>query len=66
MCNEEIFILFLLNIDTETWSVMELKSDVIPAPRHVHTLSLWNDNLYVYGGFGGRVNYHDLYRYSLG
>ena len=45
---------------------MELKSDVIPAPRHVHTLSLWNDNLYVYGGFGGRVNYHDLYRYSLG
>jgi len=57
--------LWSFDIVTEKWTKVVPQSEVIPGPRHVHSLCLHQNNLYVYGGFGGRVNYHDFYRFDL-
>jgi hypothetical protein len=44
--------LWRFDIATESWTKLDSKTDVVPAPRHVHTLSLYNNSLYVCAGFG--------------
>jgi N-acetylneuraminic acid mutarotase len=52
--------LFTFDIDSLIWEKVEPTSAVLPHERTDHTLSLYKDSLYVFGGYDGRTRFNDL------
>lgn len=44
----------------------ELCQGYIPSPRHYHTLTTYNDKLYLFGGVGGIIHHQNLFRFDGG
>lgn len=58
------------NFSTLEWSVpytdkIVFKAEKAPAPRGGHAMSLYKDDIYVFGGTDGEVKFSDLWKYSL-
>jgi N-acetylneuraminic acid mutarotase len=46
------------------WSEALINGPEVPCKRTDHTLSLYKDCLYVFGGYDGRSRFNDLYRFE--
>ena len=46
--------LYLLEIDTMSWKLVEPKAGVAPTPREGHTATIYMDKLFIFGGFTDR------------
>ncbi|OMJ94181.1 hypothetical protein SteCoe_2663 [Stentor coeruleus] len=57
--------LFAFNIPTLQWKEVQPNISELPNKRTDHTLSLFRDTLYVFGGYDGRSRYNDLCAFNL-
>lgn len=56
--------LFYFDLDRKTWSGIMTTGEQ-PSPRTDHTVVLYNESMYVFAGYDGRVRYNDLWRCTL-
>eukprot|EP01053_Blabericola_migrator_P013047 Blabericola_migrator_1__13046@NODE_878_length_6197_cov_81_643556_g621_i0_p3_GENE_NODE_878_length_6197_cov_81_643556_g621_i0NODE_878_length_6197_cov_81_643556_g621_i0_p3_ORF_typecomplete_len359_score45_23Kelch_4/PF13418_6/2_8e10Kelch_4/PF13418_6/1_5e07Kelch_4/PF13418_6/3_4e08Kelch_4/PF13418_6/2e11Kelch_4/PF13418_6/6_2Kelch_6/PF13964_6/2_4e09Kelch_6/PF13964_6/2_6e07Kelch_6/PF13964_6/1_3e10Kelch_6/PF13964_6/1_1e07Kelch_6/PF13964_6/3_7e02Kelch_3/PF13415_6/2_8e02Kelch_3/PF13415_6/4_8e10Kelch_3/PF1341 len=52
----------LLDYESEA---LVIDGSMIPFPRHWHTAAVWNDHLYIHGGYGPRGVVKNLWRFHL-
>jgi N-acetylneuraminic acid mutarotase len=59
--------MFLLEIDTMSWKLVEPKAGVAPSPREGHTATIYMDKLFIFGGFTDRgdVALNDMHVFDV-
>jgi hypothetical protein len=49
------------------WTTIPINPGILPPiARHFHASVIHNGSMYIFGGFGGKQNLNDIYRYVLG
>ena len=57
--------LFEFDIEHKHWSEIAVAASEAPVKRTDHTLSLFKDSLYVFGGYDGKSRFNDLCQFHL-
>lgn len=53
------------SIDSGRWSLQEVSNpEAGPSPRHSHSAVVYNNQLYIFGGYDGHYR-NDLYRFNF-
>jgi Galactose oxidase, central domain/Kelch motif len=53
--------------DNTGWSIVNTFPETVPpCPRSLHSAVIWNDSLYIFGGYNGHVRVNDFHAYSFG
>lgn len=52
--------LWSFNFETLMWKPLKL-SGPLPPPRHLHSMVLHNEDIYIFGGFSGMINFQDMW-----
>ena len=52
--------LYTFDIETSIWEKVNPANEILPRERTDHTLSLYKDTLYIFGGYDGRARFNDL------
>lgn len=56
--------LFEYNIEKKTWKCVEQKG-IIPERRYCHSAVVYNDSMYIFGGYNGITKFSDLHKFHF-
>lgn len=56
---------YFRNLETKTWKELNPTSQP-PAPRRAHTSFVYDDKMYIFGGWNGVECFNDMWYYDFG
>ncbi|KAJ5079303.1 leucine-zipper-like transcriptional regulator 1 [Anaeramoeba ignava] len=55
----------VFDFKSHTWNKIETQEQEVPPIRHYHTAVVWNDRMWIYGGFHWGSSYNDMWTFNF-